>query len=615
MHVAFYLHDLSGGGVERMRLALMDALRARGVVVTLVLGARRGPLVPLLPADLPVVELGRRRMLGAVGPLVRFLRTIRPDVLVASLDHNNITALLAGRLAGAGGSVVICQHNALSAERASGWRYRAVPWLYWLLQSSAAGVVAVSRGVADDLAATAGIPRRRIRAIYNPVIGPDFAARAQQPAPHPWLVECRCPVFIFAGRLTAQKDPGMLLDAMALLLRQRAARLILLGEGHLLPALQAQATQLGIAHAIAFVGFQANPLPWIRAAHALVCSSRYEGLGNVIIEALGCGTPVIATDCPHGPAEILGGGAFGRLVPVGDAAALAAAMAAQACDVPDRHRLRARAGYFTASSCAEAHLALFSDILTVAGRRISALGLSLSPLRAEQVIERIVTGPAPARVELVVTPNIQHVRLLRRHDFAAAYAGACLVCPDGFPVLLYARWRGLGLRGRVTGCDLFHRLLRHPGIVRQSLFLVVESQSTFAAASAWAGGLGPEQRIRIALAPPGLAGDLAAQLRLADAIRAAAPSLLVVTLGAPLSEVFVHRHRHVLPPCWALCLGQAVRVELGLTRRAPGAWHRFGLEWLWRIGQEPRRLTGRYGLALAWLPVAILRDLGGRMRS
>ena len=605
--VAFYMHDMSGGGVERMRLALIAELGARGVDVRLVLASRGGALNSLQPADLPTYVLGGRGMLGNVIPLACILRRTRPDVLVASLDHNNVTAVLAGLLARVPTRIVICQHNALSAEMSMGWRYRIVPWLYWLLQRGAHGIVAVSHSTAADLAAVSGIPSARITPIYNPVIGTDFAERAAGPAPHPWLAHRDCPVFVFAGRLTLQKDPAILLDAMALLLAHRAARLIVLGEGPLLPDLEHQAARLGIEGQVAFAGFRSNPLPWISHADALVSCSRYEGLGNVIVEALACGTPVIATDCPHGPSEILLRGAIGRLVPVRNAPALASAMQAE-IDSPCRSTaLTARAASFTAAACADAHQTLFAGLQDKP--KIKAFGLRFSPLRADQMLDRITGEAVSDGVRLVVTPNLDHIRLLRRSDFAAACQWADLVCPDGFPVLLYARCLGLALSARVTGCELFHRLAHHLGLAAQTVFIVVESQQTAQAAIAWAARLGLAARIHIAVAPYGLAGNAPAQAGLAAEIRAAKPTILVMTLGAPVSEVFVHQHRGVLPPCWALCVGQAVRVELGLTRRAPEGYRRLGLEWLWRIGQEPHRLIGRYVKALAWFPVAIMRDL------
>jgi N-acetylglucosaminyldiphosphoundecaprenol N-acetyl-beta-D-mannosaminyltransferase len=335
-------------------------------------------------------------------------------------------------------------------------------------------------------------------------------------------------------------------------------------------------------------------------------------LGNAIIEALACGTQVIATDCPHGPSEVLLEGALGVLVPVGDAAAMADAMANITRTGIDPAKLQARAAGFTAAACADAHLSLFRRIMVGHGRIVHALGMDLSPLSVQQVVNAIVREPSGGALLMLVTPNIDHVRLLRRPDFAAAYAAAHLVCPDGLPVLLYARLRGLKLRKRVTGCEVFGQLMRHPGLLVHRLFLVVESDTTEATASAWACGLGIADRIIIASAPRGLMNDPSSQNALVRRICEARPTILVMTLGAPVSEVFVHQHRHALPPCWALCIGQALRVELRLAQRAPLLWQRLGLEWLWRLRLEPRRMFGRYARDLAWFPVAVWYDISGR---
>jgi exopolysaccharide biosynthesis WecB/TagA/CpsF family protein len=609
LRVAFYMHDLSGGGVERMRLALIAELKACGLDVTLVVGAKQGPLLPFLPADLKVISLGAKRTLFSVWGLVKFLRAEQPNVLVSSLNHNNIAAMLARRISGVSTRLVICQHNTLSGEQRLGWKYRAVPWAYWLLQHEADAIVAVSQGVAEDLARVARIPPRNISVIYNPVIDKGFSGRVLQPPPHAWLAKKDCPVFVFVGRLTAQKDAHTLLAAMEIALLRCSARLILLGKGEEEPELRRFAREACIEHAVGFVGFQANPLPWIRHADALVSSSRYEGLGNAIIEALACGTQVIATDCPHGPAEILLDGKLGRLVPVGDASALADALANHNSFYYDPAQRRARANDFTATACAQQHIRLFEKIIGRQRKVVHALGMNISPLRTHEVVDAIIHGGAKESVQLVVTPNLDHVRRLRAPDFAAAYASAHLVCPDGLPVLLYARLRGLKLSGRVTGCDVFARLIRHKDLHRQRLFLVVESGATALAATQWAEHNAISEQTEIAVAPFGLGTDEPSQLALAQRIARAAPTILVMTLGAPVSEVFIHRHRHALPPCWALCVGQALRVELALARRAPPLWQAFGFEWLWRLGHEPRRLWGRYTRSLAWFPVAIWRDV------
>ena len=421
------------------------------------------------------------------------------------------------------------------------------------------------------------------------------------------------PTFVFAGRLTEQKDPATALRALAVLRRQCAARMLVLGDGPLRGALNAEAAALGLAGSVEFVGFQTNPLPWLRHAAALVSASRYEGLGNAIVEALACGTPVVSTDCPHGPAEILLGGLHGHLVPVGDPGAMARAMHVCIEARPQPGALAARAASFTTAACAQAHQTLFDRLLD-AGAKVHALGMAISPQRAGQIVHRVLSEPA-TRVRMVVTPNLDHVRLLRRPDFRAAYRDAEIVCPDGFPVLLYARLRGLKLSTRVTGCELFALLARDARLALHRVFLVLESETTASAAKAWSAARGLSDRVTLYVAPPRLLADPSAQAEMVAAIRRASPTVLVMTLGAPQSEILVHRHRDALPPCWALCVGQAVRIELGLVARAPAGWQRIGFEWLWRMRQEPARLVRRYGQALAWFPAAILLDVWPRARK
>ena len=185
--IAFFMHDLSGGGVERMRLKLARALAQRGHRVTLIVQFLEGALRDQVPENLKVVALGTSGVAASSLALAHVLRIVRPQVLVSSLDHNNIAAMCAGVLSGARTSIIICQHNALSAERALGWIYRAVPICYRLLSPYAAAIVAVSYGVADDLASITGIGRERIVVIANPVVDTVEVQRQTGSFPHPWL--------------------------------------------------------------------------------------------------------------------------------------------------------------------------------------------------------------------------------------------------------------------------------------------------------------------------------------------------------------------------------------------------------------------------------------------
>jgi glycosyltransferase involved in cell wall biosynthesis len=362
------MHDLSGGGVERQSLILASELRAEGIDVTLVLHQVRGPLLANLPADVRVVDLKSRRTLQDIPRLASFLRRSRPDILLANLDHNNIAAMLAKAVAFSRTRVVICQHNPISASFAAfeSWTYKLVPLAYRSLSVLASRAVAVSSGVAAELNSLAGVPSRKIYTIHNPVVGPDFQARSQRPVEHLWFDQPDHPVFITAGRLVPQKDHETLIRAFALHRQRFASRLLILGMGPLQAELEALSRELNVADAIGFLGYQPEALPFFRRADAFVLSSRCEGFGNVLVEAMACGTPVISADCDHGPAEILGDGRFGLLVPPRDPAALALALN-QIPTLRTRfppETLRGRAEEFSYSVCAGRYRTLFNMLMT-----------------------------------------------------------------------------------------------------------------------------------------------------------------------------------------------------------------------------------------------------------
>jgi glycosyltransferase involved in cell wall biosynthesis len=222
-------------------------------------------------------------------------------------------------------------------------------------------IVAVSEGVAEDTAAIARIPRGRISVIRNPVITPELTILAAGPCPHPWLEDGGPPVILGAGRLERQKDFPTLLRAFARLRRERPCRLVILGDGGGREALTALAAALGVSDDLQLPGFQANPFCWMSRASLFVLSSAWEGSPNVLTEAMALGTPVVATDCPSGPREVLAGGRFGPLVPVGDAEALAEAMA-QTLDKPlPRPVLKAAVAEYNQTESARRYLAVLDD--------------------------------------------------------------------------------------------------------------------------------------------------------------------------------------------------------------------------------------------------------------
>ncbi|MGE0224540.1 MAG: WecB/TagA/CpsF family glycosyltransferase [Acetobacteraceae bacterium] len=212
-------------------------------------------------------------------------------------------------------------------------------------------------------------------------------------------------------------------------------------------------------------------------------------------------------------------------------------------------------------------------------------------------------------VALVVTPNIEHVARLRQsRPLAKAYQNASVVVCDGWPVHLYARVCGLPV-GRVTGCELAAVLMRREDFPPDSrFFFVVDQPDTAAELTRWAERKGLCGRVASFVPPFGFEHDEALCTELAGRVRTHGTTVLIMAVGAPRSEIFVDRFRSALPPCWAFCVGQAVKVELGMVRRAPPVWQRLGMEWLWRVGQEPRRLARRYATASVGFVLAVLED-------
>lgn len=240
-------------------------------------------------------------------------------------------------------------------------------------------------------------------------------------------------------------------------------------------------------------------------------------------------------------------------------------------------------------------------------------GLTVCPLTAVAVAARLLDAPrSPAAgVGLVVTPNIQHIALLRRDPaLRAACAEAEIILCDGFPVYYYARLRGCAVPGRVTGREVVAELFAVPQrLAGQRLFCVVDGEQTAAALAEWAGRHGLADSVAAAIPPFGFERDAGYGRALAEAIRAHRTTLLLMAVGAPRSEVFVATHRALLPPCWALCIGQSIKIALGLVPLPPRWVQRLNLEWLWRVGLEPGRMGRRYLGSVLGFAAAILADL------
>ena len=359
-HISILMPNLRGGGAERVAVNLANGLAQRGHAVEMVLMSATGEFLAELKPEVRVVDLNVKRLRGVLFPLVRYLRQAQPGALLACMWPLTVIAVWARWLAQVNTRVVVAEHTTWS--RAKIVRSAVVRWQSRISMNRAFpradGVVAVSKGAADDLAHFAKFDREAITVIYNPIVGDqDLPVSAQPLVPAGWCTGAHRRV-LAVGTLIAIKDYQTLLIAFAQLCQRVDARLLILGEGECRAALEAQARQLGIDARVFMPGFTQYPSPYFQHADLHVLSSTGEGFGNVIVEALKAGTPVVSTDCLSGPREILSDGQFGCLVPVGDAAALAVAMAESLEATHDTAALKTRAQDFSIDKAVDRYVEL-----------------------------------------------------------------------------------------------------------------------------------------------------------------------------------------------------------------------------------------------------------------
>lgn len=359
--IAIFLPDLRGGGAERLHVNLARAWLDRGYSVQFVLMQQEGHFLELIPYGATVHALGVRQAKAAIRPLKRYLEQERPDVLLAAMWPLTVAAAVAWNLAGRPGRLFLSEHVNLGYSNSVA-RFASPSLLSWsirLLYPLASGVIAVSEGVRQDLLSGGKLDKSRVKVIYNPV-----AINVPDTSPEPGL---RSRVWgseegyklLSIGTLKEQKDHATLLRAFAQLPKDLNASLVILGEGPLRASIEALAHELGISDRVNLAGFHADLSDWLKTADLFVLSSRWEGFANVIVEALSFGVPVVSTDCPSGPSEILANGHYGRLVPVQDSRALAAAICCALEEDLDRQRLVSRSRDFDVDLIAEQYLATF----------------------------------------------------------------------------------------------------------------------------------------------------------------------------------------------------------------------------------------------------------------
>jgi len=326
--IGMFLATMNFGGTERVMLNLARGFIDRCLQVDLMLSRGEDVFLKSIPPTAKVLDFNDKRVLHSIPKLVRYLRRTRPAAILSASDHVNLVAIAAHRWARVPTRLVVSVHTTLSAATRAAQRpkERIIPTLARWLYPITHRVVCVSRGVADDLIRLCKLPAEKVEVIYNPVVTPDLLARSLEAVDYPWLTSKDVPIILSVGRLKAPKDFATLIRAFARVRQHYDARLIILGEGEARPALEQLVANLDLNNSVAMPGFVDNPYAWMRRADVFVLSSHREGFPLVLVEAMACSTPVIATDCPSGPREILEDGKWGKLVPVGDEAAMAEAI-------------------------------------------------------------------------------------------------------------------------------------------------------------------------------------------------------------------------------------------------------------------------------------------------
>jgi glycosyltransferase involved in cell wall biosynthesis len=360
--IACFFSTSGHSGVDRAMKHLIPEMARRGYLVDLLHIENHGPYLEDVPAGVRIVKLGTKSTYPSLFPLIRYLRREKPAVLLSDKDRVNRTALFAKWLSGTKPYQVLRSGTTISIDLANrGWFER------WVQRNSmgklypyANRVITPSRGAADDMAAYTGLDRAHIEVAASPVIADDSFDKTYARPEHSWFKQGELPIILGVGELSPRKDFSTLIQAFAKVRQKKECRLVILGKGKQKEELEQLAVTLGVSDDVALLGFKSNPYDYMAYASVFALTSLWEGLGFVLIEALAMGTPVVSTDCPSGPAEILNNGEFGELVPMQNPEALALSIL-KTLEQPLAHQtLQQAAKPYSVSSSTTAYLKAFN---------------------------------------------------------------------------------------------------------------------------------------------------------------------------------------------------------------------------------------------------------------
>ncbi|MEJ2115119.1 MAG: glycosyltransferase [Gammaproteobacteria bacterium] len=360
--IAIFIPNLEGGGAERMMVNLANKFVDK-TNVDLLLATESGPYIKIVDNKVNIINFG----ISFSNPtiliyLIKYIRKEKPIAILSAMTYPNVAILIARICSNVSTRLVISERVAMGIQSNNSFslKEKLKPLAARLTYNSADHIIAISNGVADNLAETIKIPKNKITTIYNPVVTTSILIKRPRPN-HAFFADKHNKVIVAAGRLVRQKDFGTLILAFNKLLSNQEMYLVILGEGPLRNELHKQIYKLGITKFVSLPGYTDNVFSYFQHASLFVLSSAWEGFGNVLVEAMACGCPVVSTNCESGPSEILENGKYGILTKPGDVGAMASAMQDTLSQPLSSNILRTRANAFRSDEIADKYLKILTN--------------------------------------------------------------------------------------------------------------------------------------------------------------------------------------------------------------------------------------------------------------
>lgn len=362
--ITIIIHEMTGGGVERMMARLASGLSDIGLQVEVVAFNISGKMAAEFPQHVNLVELKKRSVIGKVKEFHDHICRYKPDYIISAVQIPNFVAFWSNFFALSTAKVVLTQRGmgGEPCDPASGIKAKLFRVAIRFAYRHADAVVAISKAVASELETQVRVPRRRLHIIYNPVMTKELHAKYAERGDHPWFSDHRIPIILGVGRLSVEKGFDTLIAAVSRVAANRKVRLIIVGDGQERERLQKLVVELKATQFISLVGYRDNPFAYMSKASLFVLPSLTEGFGNVLVEALGAGIPIVSSDCPGGPREILADGQYGILVPPRDSKVLAAAIETALDSETSPEILKSRAAQFSAGRSVSQYVRLLESL-------------------------------------------------------------------------------------------------------------------------------------------------------------------------------------------------------------------------------------------------------------